>query len=175
MTRLKLPPYGRALLERRRGGDHPLEVALIYGREWWAAVGGMPRIALNPEDYTPGVFGWRLFAGIKVVIHDQEVNADERDEKAAPPAFGKFYDLVAEVAAFAAYVVIEWPARSGWPTREAGEFAWCFRWLDLEARRMQWPRWWSDELQRNYSRRFQAWAQDSAAAHGIIEPECAEA
>lgn len=175
MTRLKLPPYGRQLLERRRAGDHPLEVALIYGHDWRADVGGVPRVALNPEDYVPGKYDFGFLAGLRVTIHDQDLNADECNPTTTPPTYGKFYDLIAEVAKFVACLDLRWPARSGWPPREAAEFARCCRWHDHAAGRMQWPRWWSDALAAEYTRRWPAWLEDSAIAHGIIEPERAEA
>lgn len=175
MTRLKLPPYGRALLERRRGGDHPLEVALIYGHDWRADVGGVPRIALNPEDYEPGGFDWHLFAGIKVVIHDQEVTGAEFDENLRPPTFGKFYDLITEVAVFAAFIEIAWPARCGLSLREATELARSCRWFDRETKKVQWPRWWSDDIEAQYARRMSGWLMDCGVRVGVIERKCVKA
>ena len=34
MTRLKLPAYGKQLLNERRLGNHPLVVHVIFGDDW---------------------------------------------------------------------------------------------------------------------------------------------
>jgi hypothetical protein len=160
MTRLKLPAYGKQLLERRRAGDHPLEVAFILGEDW--RDGQEPRLCINPQDYEPGRYDFRVVAGTRVLVLDQALGAGECDENARPPTFGKFYDLIGELAEFAAVVEIEWPLRSGWMRREIQEMAWTARWYDPSIRRMIWPRWWSDERNTAYSDRFEPWIYDCA-------------
>src|SRR3990167_6513354 len=88
VTRLKLPPYGKALLDRRRGGDHPLSVNLVYGDRWREVE--PPRVALDPKDYAPGRYDFHMLAGLRVMIHDQLAGGWEMDASILPAIYGKF-------------------------------------------------------------------------------------
>lgn len=175
---MKLPAYGKPLLLRRRAGDHPLEVALVFGHQWRADVGRMPLLALNPEDYAPGVYDFGCVAGLRVLVHDQDMAAADCDENVLPPTFGVFYDLLGELARLAARVEIVWPAKSGWQPVDARELAREWRWMD-RARpagdRMQWPRWWSDALDDDYERRWYEWESYTAAMLKFLGDKRAEA
>ena len=175
MPHLKLPAYGKPLLACRRAGDHPLSVALIFGHQWRAEVGEMPILAIHPEDYAPGVFDFHVVAGLRVEVHDQEMWAAERNENVLPPTFGVFYDLLTELARFAAPLAVVWPAKSGWDSIEAGELAREARWFDRAAHQLQWPRWWSEALHADYQLRWTEWMTYWAITHGILDRERAEA
>ena len=166
---LKLPAYGKRLLLARRAGDHPLEVALIFGHDWRADVGDVPILAINPEDYAPGAYDFHCVAGVRVAVHDQEMAAAVCDEVATPPSFGAFFDLLGELARIAAPVAVFWPPRSTWKAREASSLAFEARWPDREAQRMQWPRWWSDALEADYQRRWEQWMAYYAYTRGLVK------
>ena len=175
MAHLKLPAYGKQLLLRRRTGEHPLEVALILGRDWRADVGEIPILAINPEDYAPGKFDFHVVAGLRVVVHDQDMHAEECDDYVRPPAFGVFYDLLTELARSAAGVYIRWPEKLGWEEQEVRWLARQWQRWDRAASRMQWPRWWSDELNADYLRRWSDWMRYFAYTRGILDDWRAEA
>jgi len=169
-ARLKLPAYGKRLLLERRAGRHPSEVTLVYGDQWWEAQ--HPKICIRPEAYDPGKYDLRMVAGCKVVVLDQLLCAAlDFGGEGWPPIFGKFFDLLHEVAAAGAYVEITWPSKVGWPARHLSEYAWAARWYDRAAQRMQWPRWWNDELAAQHDARWQLWFQDRAVECGLTERE----
>ena len=158
MTRLKLPPYGKALLDRRRGGDHPLSVNLVYGDRWREVE--PPRVALDPKDYAPGRYDFHMLAGLRVMIHDQLAGGWEMDASILPAIYGKFYDLAAEVAAADAYVLLRWPKGTEPRETELLPLAHSCRWWCTERRAWQWPRWWNDALNTQQQARAQAWFLD---------------
>src|SRR3954470_23461983 len=99
MTRLKLPAYGKRLLEERRAGKHPLEVTLVYGDRW--SKGKDPRVCISPEEYAPAQYDFCMLAGTRVLVLDQlNAGADWN---------GKFYDLLHELAIAGALVIVETP------------------------------------------------------------------
>lgn len=145
-ARLKMPAYGKRLLLERRAGRHPLELALVYGERWWEVE--QPKICIKPCEYEPGKYDLRMVAGLKVVVHDQDLGV--LDYKAATvtslPIFGKFYDLLHELALCKAYVEIRWPEKSQLGRDELSAFAYACRHPHPTEPRMIWPRWWSDAL-----------------------------
>ena len=164
MKRLILPAYAKQLLADRRAGRHPLEVTLIYGNDWQA--GDAPRLALKPEDYEPGKFDFHMIAGEKITVLDQVRGAYEFTQ-ATPPSFGKFYDLLRELAACDAYVVVDWPMNELHLDAEMLAYGW--RWFDPVEQRMRWPLWWSDVLSAKHRRRVALWWQDRAVECGVIK------
>lgn len=173
MTRLKLPAYGKQLLLDRRAGKHPLTVTLVYGDRWYE--GKNPKICIKPEDYQPGQYDFRVVAGVQVIVIDQLVGASECDEKPRPPTFGKFYDLLSELAAADGWLYIEWPKTAGWPAIEATQLARNARWRTGDGSAEQWPRWWNDELEARQQRRRTQWLTHQAYELGILERERGQA
>lgn len=158
----RLPAYGKQLLERRRAGDHPLEVALIYGQDWWQNVHDLPRLAIAPEEYEPGRFDFRMVAGLKVTLIDQVAGGLINMRLRAPNRFGIFYELVRELAEADAYVEVIWPAWCDRLPAAAMHLAWFGRATMARALGQYcWPDWWSEALDRKQSKRFIAWCQDS--------------
>ena len=65
--RLKLPPYGKRLVEMRNAGNHPERVWVIVGKDWSRLPSDNPSLCI-PHDYTPGVFDYSLLVGLRVEI-----------------------------------------------------------------------------------------------------------
>ena len=145
--RMKLPAYAKRLLDDRRAGLHPLDVNLVFG-DRWADVPEI-KVCIKPEDYAVGVFDFHVLAGLKVTIHAQvSIEGD------ADPLF----DLVGEVAAAQALVVIRWP--KGFTPREtwAFELAFCNRFKSNKG--VRWPAWWSDALDCGQQTLAKNWIAD---------------
>lgn len=151
MTKKKLPAYARALLEARRRGEHPEVVNLCYGDRWRAV--SAPSIAIDPKEYEPGKYDFHVLAGLKVVVVDQLAGGFEIDETVSPPVFGKFFDLLREVAAFDTWIVIEWPQNIEPRHQDACDVAWTWRRRDPAAGKVVWPAWWSEEINEMQFRR----------------------
>jgi len=174
MTRLKLPAYGKNLLLERRNGRHALEVALVYGDRWRERT--YPRVCIMPDQYEPGIYDFRMLAGVRVAVLDQLMAFEDLDDTGTPPVFGVFFDLLAELANVAAFVEVEWPREAKLPMREVSEIAHSFRWADPATKRFQWPRWWNDDLDRDYRARLPGWVDDRIAlSQTITERECGQA
>lgn len=187
--RLKLPAYGKALLDNRRRGFHPLYVDVLYGDDWreastraklesavfvrdgrearpyeyrWLREVGSPMLALRPREYGPGVYDFRCVAGTAVRVFDLAGAADDVDVDAAAvyPAqrtvrWGIFYDLIFELAQWAASVALH--AGMGEAGEDMAQYAHGVRHWDADARRMVWPRWWSDEIEARRGQRQFNW------------------
>lgn len=69
MTRsyLKLPAYGRVLLDQRELGHHPRLINVWYGDRWWDRPKDAPCLCVG-LDYTHGVFDWGVVAGVPVHV-----------------------------------------------------------------------------------------------------------
>lgn len=169
MRRLKSPAYGKRLIEERRAGTHQLEVSLVYGDKWFDIE--YPKICLKPDEFEPGKYDFHSVAGLKVIVIDQLGGSAELVDNVLPPTFGKFYDLLAEVAQFAAIVGVKYPTQWKWPDQDVQDLATGARWYDREQKSMQWPRWWNDELQRAYEGRLDGWLNDCASVREYIERE----
>lgn len=154
-ARLKLPAYAKRLLTERRAGRHPLEIIVVYGERWWEVE--HPKICLKPCDYAPGQVDFHVVAGCRVTLVDQDLGAWEIT---SDRQFGKFYDLIHELARAGAYVDIEWPANSGWVGKPAFALAQEYRRYDRASGGMLWPRWWSDEIQKKQQERFDGYVED---------------
>lgn len=152
--RPKPPAYARALLQERREGRHPRQITLVYGNDWRA--GDAPRICLKPADYEPGRFDFRVVAGCKVIVLDQEMGAAELDRYVRPTKWGKAYDLFGELAAAGAYVEVAWPERSGWPSVTLDALA-----AGFDGR--QRPPWWSEEREQRHQAAQIGWLEDRGA------------
>jgi hypothetical protein len=153
---VKLPAYGRALVDARRAGNHPERVAFVFGDDWRVP---QPRLALRPEDYERGKFDLRPVAGVPVDLHQR---SDEH---------GKFLDLAGEVARWAAEVRLHVPYPLFMGQREAEatvvdarELAWCSREWDVGSRSLRWPPWWSEEIDRLYVQRREQYRAEQLAA-----------
>jgi hypothetical protein len=101
---VKLPAYGRALMNRRYAGWHPLYVRVIYGEDWELIRDDWftdihAYVAVRPSDYQPGRFDWRCAAGSAVTVFDQAKAAGEIGlDNGAEEGWGKFYYLLRELS-----------------------------------------------------------------------------
>lgn len=136
-SRKRLPAYGRDLLAERRAGRHPASVTVVYGEQFWKVPGA--KLAVKPSEYVPGTLDWRVVAGVRCLVMDLDCGAAE--VSGDPPVFGKFYALLAELAAARAYVEVEGPAFDG--RRDLESIAASWRYATVPSR---WPVWWSDAL-----------------------------
>lgn len=89
--RLKLPAYGRELLQQREAGQHPARVVVIYGDDWRPPNEQDRRVCVG-SDYAPGVYDWSLLAGLPVTLLTRHT--------------ALMCELAAEVAAHAAPVEV---------------------------------------------------------------------
>jgi hypothetical protein len=128
-----------------------------YDTAWLLTIGN-PMVALEPRDYAPGVYDFRMLAGCRVTILDPLRAAADFDAPAN--RWGAFYDLAAEVAVYAAVVEVA-----------SGDDApfWLDEWgrahsrVDPDTRTRVWPRWWSDAQQRQHEQRQKIWIADARA------------
>lgn len=178
--RRQLPAYGKQLLLDRRAGKHPHTVTLSYGARWWH--GSPPLVGIDPQNYEPGKFDFRMVTGLRVKLVDQDGAAEDCAPGARPPAFGKFYELLRELGEADAFVVVYFSplqvgVGSATVTRPSplAEIALCNRWFDREAQTMRWPCWWSGELQAKQERREDLWLADfEAGRRRFVEQKQAE-
>jgi len=137
---VRLPPYGRQLLERRRAGDHPPRALVLWVEAWPREV---PEAALvmPAEEFAPGVFDWRPVAGLPVRVECM-------GDWCAPG----LASLVAELLQAAAPVVVAGQAepdlftsRSGRWWEDGEDFLWLLRVQppagDYRERCRRWWRW----------------------------------
>lgn len=167
-ARLKLPAYGKTLLNARRADHHPLCVHVIFGRDWkaethcaWSHLPGVhPLLCVHPAEYTPGQYDFRAVTAINVALFDQDALAAEYAADGYPSLrdFGRLYDLAGELARWAAYVEIHSPI---WPRADYAE---TLAYLGRDYRHCKdpdknhgWPHWWSAEIQSAHERRGFAW------------------
>lgn len=171
---LKLPAYGKRLLDHRRLGCHPLMVELFYGEKWdlpqqharaeeglmlqgmrpyspqWLREAGLPMLAVRPSQFERGVLDWRVLAGVQVrVCGDGE------------PGFG-FFSMLGELAAVAGCVSIA--AEDARDDLDVQEVAFNQRMKNSDGV-LVWPDWFPKELNHAYLKRRDQWI---AAARGEI-------
>jgi hypothetical protein len=157
-ARRKLPAYGKALLDARRGGWHPHAVSLIYGNNWRGEAPDQAPLCIKPEEFELDLYDWRLVAGLHVTVVDQDGwLGGDWDRTTEPHQYGKFYFLLRELADAHAYVTV----RCGAVTADVDEIAVTCRWFD--GKRMCWPAWWSDALHQMHRAAVSGWANDGAA------------
>jgi hypothetical protein len=105
-----------------------------------------------------------------VVLIDQLKSAWDLDENVHPPTYGKFYDLVRELAEADAFVTVRYPKGVEPREIEAGAMALFCRWRDAHGAR-HWPEWWDDMLDAKHARRRELWMTHEAYELGILDRE----
>lgn len=148
--RQKLPAYAKPLLQGRRAGVHPESINVLYGERWGDAP--WPKVCVRPFEYGPGRFDWRVVAGVRAVLIDAAAGIVDCDVAAG--RYGPFFDLVAELVAIGAYVVVKHPEAGIWREQDADALAYAHRAPG------RWPSWWSDDLDARQRAAFQGWASD---------------
>lgn len=151
-----MPRYAQALADARNSGRYPLAVNLCFG----AKVRGVPepRIQIEPVKYKPGKFNFYMLRGLRVTIWDIDGYADDvTSVEGRPVMFGKFYDLLRELAAQDAYVLVKF---SDGLVLRVLDIANSSRWRNPVARRMEWPSWWSDALNEQQFARAKRWMME---------------
>jgi hypothetical protein len=200
MPRLKMPAYGKALMENRQRGFHPLEISLWYGDDWkmpqrvaaaeraefvrlgraarpyspeWEKAVGKPMLAIRPRDYAPAVFDFRGVVGARVTVFDPEWAGADFDVDAAGTItrWGLFYDLLGEVAAHAAMVMLE---PTVFEQKSAGAIAATYRAVDPASGTLAYPRWWSSQLSGHAIDAWRGWRADVDAMKRNAESACVE-
>lgn len=77
--RLRFPAYGAALMALRRDGHHPTTAHLVVADRFpaerqrchWPCVEfSHPEVKLRPREFARGVYDWRMFTGLLVVLFD---------------------------------------------------------------------------------------------------------
>lgn len=153
---MRLPAYGRPLLEARRAGDHPARVLFVFG-DYWKAESPHPKLALKPGDYAPRRFDFRLVAGVPVDVL-------ERSDGALHQGTPKYLWLAGELARWACEVTLRVPyalyrgqAESDRTVTDAGMLARCQRRYDAAKRAFVWPAWWNEDLDCAYGEQGKRW------------------
>lgn len=172
VIRRRLPAYGARLRDRRRRGELPLCVHLVYGYQWRAelkcAFGYLPPLphpvlALKPEDYVPGEFDFTMVMGLQVCLFDQVGEAayyDDIDRGPAQPHRSRLWWLLGELAAVAADIDLVSPVLGErWRAVELARF---IQPNTLTGRRTSdagWPFWWSQDIEEKNAKRRQNWCR----------------
>lgn len=148
------PAYGRQLLERRRFGEHPPVINVVYGERWRDV--SWPKVAVLPAKYRPGAVDWRVVAGVKALVFD--LAAGLADFDVAAGHYGPLYTLLGELVAIGAYVAVRYPEYGRWVEQDVDSLAFACRW------RRQWPSWWSDDLDQRQKSALSGWLADQERA-----------
>jgi hypothetical protein len=164
---LKNPAYARALIERRRAGDHPWKVHVIYGNDWYIGE-DLVRLAVKPRAALG--LSWACVAGLRVILLDRATPDEDPDQE---DGYREFHYVAAEIARCAAGVEMHSPYpfyahQDGPGIADVGQLAYAAslprlsEWI--RGRRRQWPKWWSDELDEIYGKNAQRWREEVAAS-----------
>lgn len=172
--RLGMPAWAKSLIALRMAGRHPMFVNVLVGNDWsrpreywdkvrfgsrklepfsagWRKVYGDPWVVLGSGMLVQRSFDVRCVAGCVVFLHHESLAASREPLDEAEPLF----DLVKALGEQCACIYLE-PAIDGCVT--ASGLAGVLR-LGL----YQWPRWWSDELDREHGRKQREWDRAFAA------------
>lgn len=182
--RLRLPAYGKQLLNERRHGRHPMVVHVIYGDQLHhgtrceldcaggfepeklptlrppASVGDPhPMLWVRPSEYKPWTIDWHAVVGAAVCVFDmREAGGGGRN----------FYEMLGEIGRFAGPVLVYRLE----PFEIVGDcvaLRWEFCWqAHITACGPSWrphalPIWWPIETERENARRREKWDRLYAA------------
>lgn len=73
---MRLPAFGRELLELRRAGKHPRDIRFVLGGDWGLPEEPHPMLALRPGEYRIGRLDTSVVAGCWVWVYMDKA-ADE--------------------------------------------------------------------------------------------------
>ncbi len=188
-ARLKLPAYGKALINERRQGRHPAVVHVVFAEafgsgEWCehcprtgeaAKERGLhPRLHVLPEEFAPFTLDWTLVTGCMVVVFDGREWLGDKHARA-------FYELVGEIGRFAGPVQVyrmepDRPVTTPHttPLQPVAQEVWAWRWAfwwdaaSLAASTFKesgrWPFYWPAETEAlNEPRRCRWWEHYGAS------------
>ena len=184
-THLKLPAYANSLLSLRMAGFQPLYATLVYSHDWalakayaqrarathaqkipafsleWAATAGWPVLALNPRDYAPGCYDFRVFTAISVTVQDLDLGWQELEgPQGRRTRVGALYFLLGELARWAAHVDVQSPDLA--MKQSAAQTARCERSWNAETGEHIWPAWWSQAIDEEHGKRSEQWSAELA-------------
>jgi hypothetical protein len=188
-AKLKVPAFGKNLIYNCRRGFLPLHVDVLYGDDWreaftrrdlekkvfvrdglsarpyedrWLKEVGAPMLALRPREFAPGLFDFRCVVGSMVRVFDLEWGLADYDQDDAGDVvrWGLFYDLIAEIAVYAAGITVH-AAVGAAAVMDMARYAQELRDRAMFAGRAAWPRWWSDEIEGNRGKREFYWLGDA--------------
>lgn len=150
---MKLPAYGRALIDARREGRHPACVVVIFGYDW-TPKGTAPRLAVKPSACLG--LDWSCVAGLSVQVDDRT-----RDDEDPFDEHGnrKLYFLLGEIARRCAWLTFE--ATENLAHEPAHSFAYLHRRWDTAHRRWIWPAWWSEEINAQNAANREQWHREA--------------
>lgn len=154
---MKLPAFGKTLLAARAQGAHPVCVQVIFGEDWRPARNDVPLLAMKPESYAPGLYDWRLLAGLDVAVYLRAAQPQSWNDAA-------FCLMAGEIADWAASVELFFPDGTA---EEIALFAWAVK---LDNQDDAWPRWWPPARAKVYEQRWkQAFERQTAELAGCAE------
>lgn len=156
-ARPKLPAYGKALLNARRAGQHPISVMVIYGHKWFVD-NNATRLAVKPEEAIG--LDWLCIADVPVVIEDRM----DSDDGNVPEQNSALLRMAGEIAREAAQVTLKTqrliPCECGHITpgnHRIDIVAFLCRQWSARERRMKWPAWWSEEIELSNEKNRRRW------------------
>jgi hypothetical protein len=138
---MKLPAFGKSLLQARFQGGHPELIQVIYGDLWVPARDDAPLLAVKPQEFAPGIYDWRCVAGVAVEFHHRA----QEPEDWARAAVGF---VASELAEWSPCVELVFADGLHY---DVAVLAFACR----SARK--WPTWWSERLEFDYGRRKEAY------------------
>ena len=176
--RLKLPAYGKALINERRQGRHPAVVHVVFAEafgsgEWCErcprsgeeakARGLHPRLHVRPEEFAPFTIDWTVVTGCMVAVFDGREWIGDKHAR-------RFYELLGELGRFAGPVQV-YRLEPDPPVRgEVVSSSWRFCWdaAGLAASTFKesgkWPFYWPAETEARNAPRRRTWWEHYGAS-----------
>lgn len=144
---MKLPAYGKSLLQARRAGQHPPVVTVIYGLHW-DSDGNVTKLAVKPGEALGR--DWRCIAGLPIELEDRFLDGEDTEQ----------LRLAGEIAREAALVMMARGAAGRYPVHV---HAFLSRRWNAAARLMEWPAWWSEEIEKLNGKNRKRWLEAAEA------------
>lgn len=165
----RLPPYGKALLERRMLGERLRVCYLLVGalspwrapKPLQAAIADLPKLAVKAspwhlQDDDRAVragsverFDWRLVQDMTVLAIDVREAGDMAETEDGLDAWlwllADVQRYARDVLMFSPLLDVKDPPAAFAPERDLEVYAFLHRKFDSEAGRWKWPRWWPHE------------------------------
>lgn len=184
-ARLKLPAYGKSLINERRQGRHPRVVHVHYSESFGCSAqcefcattparsagatpprqGGEPfppwhpAVQVSPAEFRPFAFDWTVVTGCMVAVFDWRHDIFERARA--------FYELVGELGRFAGPVQVYRLERVNDAVSQFA-FQWdagCFA-SEAHGKEGRWPFWWPPETEALNAPRRRRWWDLHEQQHG---------
>ena len=172
LVRARPPAYARELITARRMGVHPLEVDVLFARDWgvakaraaargdvpferWVRAGGVPCVVVSPREYAPGAVDWLCLTGLMVNLVADAPLYDDCYLIAGGCYWGPLYSVIGEIAQCSAGIWLKRDVAES-PGTDAQGLAYSYS-LGSVGGKPLWPAWWSDEVEARIEKRNARW------------------